>query len=144
VTTRTPAPPASRRRPTTTAPAVPPAPPPVAVPPPAAAPVPVPVPVPQPVAPPSPFARFDRLTDSLSRAVRNFQDRAALFASGRMDCNGLATGLVAVENLWATYNIERRARMASFDQRRATQDQAMYASVDSVESGFERSGCPRP
>jgi len=144
VTTRKPAPPASRRRPTTTPLAVPPAPQAVAVPPPAAAPVPVPVPVPQPVAPPSPFARFDRLTDSLSRAVRNFQDRAALFASGRMDCNGLATGLVAVENLWATYNIERRARMASFDQRRATQDQAMYASVDSVESGFERSGCPRP
>ncbi len=104
----------------------------------------VPVPVPQPVAPSSPFARFDRLTDSLSRAVRNFQDRAALFTSGRMDCNGLATGLVSVENLWAMYNIERRARMASFDQRRATQDQAMYASVDSVESGFERSGCPRP
>jgi len=141
VTTRKPAPPpAPRRRPTTTAP-------PVAVPPPArppAAPVLVPVPVPQPVVPPSPFARFDRLTDSLSRAVRNFQDRAALFASGRMDCNGLATGLVSVENLWAMYNIERRARMASFDQRRATQDQAMYASVDSVESGFERSGCPRP
>ena len=143
VTTRKPAPPsAPRRRPTTTT--VPPQP--VAVPPPAAAPppAPVPVPVPQPVAPPSPFARFDRLTDSLSRAVRNFQDRAALFASGRMDCNGLATGLVSVENLWAMYNIERRARMASFDQRRATQDQAMYASVDGVESGFERSGCPRP
>jgi len=137
-----PPPPAPRRRPTTTT--VPPQP--VAVPPPAAAPppAPVPVPVPQPVAPPSPFARFDRLTDSLSRAVRNFQDRAALFASGRMDCNGLAAGLVSVENLWAMYNVERRARMASFDQRRATQDQAMYTSVDSVESAFERSGCPRP
>jgi len=102
------------------------------------------VPVPQPVAPPSPFARFDRLTDSLSRAVRNFQDRAALFASGRMDCGGLAKGLVLIENLWIAYNTERRARMASFDQRRATQDQALYAAVDSVESGFEHSGCPRP
>jgi len=147
VTARKPAAPPPRRRPVT----APPAPttataPPAAVPPPAAAPVPapVPVPVPQPVAPASPFARFDRLTDSLSRAVRNFQDRTALFASGRMDCGGLASGLVSVENLWSTYNVERRARMASFDARRATQDQAMYAAVDAVESGFERSGCPRP
>jgi len=46
--------------------------------------------------------RFDRLSDSLARAVRNFQDRAALFGSGRMDCGGLATGLVAVDNLWIT------------------------------------------
>jgi hypothetical protein len=92
----------------------------------------------------SPFARFDRLSDSLSRAVRSFQDRAALFDSGRMDCNGLASGLVAIENLWITYNTERRARMAAFDQRRVTQDQALYASVDAVESRFERSGCPRP
>ena len=144
VTARKPTPPAPRRRPVTapapTAATAPPA----AVPPPAAAPVPAPVPVPQPVAPASPFARFDRLSDSLSRAVRNFQDRAALFASGRMDCGGLASGLVSVENLWSTYNVERRARMASFDARRATQDQAMYAAVDAVESGFERSGCPRP
>jgi hypothetical protein len=105
---------------------------------------PVPVPVPQPVAPPSPFARFDRLSDSLSRAVRNFQDRASLFVDARMDCGGLASGLVSVENLWPTYNLERRARMATFDSRRASQDQAIYAAVDSVESRFERSGCPRP
>jgi hypothetical protein len=101
-----------------------------------------PPPAPQPVA--SPFARFDRLSDSLTRAVRGFQDRAALFASGRMDCSGLASGLVAIENLWITYNTERRARMASFDPQRMTKDQALYASVDSVEGRFERSGCPRP
>jgi hypothetical protein len=108
-----------------------------------AAPVAVPQPPPPPVAP-SPFARFDRLSDSLSRAVRNFQDRASLFASGRMDCGGLASGLVSIENLWISYNNERRARMAAFDQRRAMQDQAMYAAVDSVESRFEQTGCPRP
>lgn len=102
-------------------------------------------PVPQPVVvAPSPFARFDRLSDSLAHAVRDFQDRAGLFASGRMDCNGLAKGLVAIENLWMSYNTERRARMAGFDQQRAMQDQSMYAAVDSVESRFERSGCPRP
>jgi hypothetical protein len=101
-----------------------------------------PTPPPPPVA--SPFARYDRLSDSLSRAVRSFQDRAALFASGQMDCSGLAAGLVSMENLWITYNAERRARMSTFDLRRATQDQALYAAVDSVESRFERSGCPRP
>jgi len=84
------------------------------------------------------------LSDSLSRAVRNFQDRASLFVDGRMDCGGLASGLVSVENLWPTYNLERRARMATFDSRRASQDQAIYAAVDSVESRFERSACPRP
>ena len=138
VTSRRPAPPpppGPRRRTTADAPP--------AAPPPAAA-ASAPVPVPQPVAPPSPFARFDRLSDSLSRAVRNFQDRASLFKDGRMDCGGLATGLVSIENLWITYNSERRARMAAFDQRRASQDQAMYAAVDSVESRFEHSGCPRP
>jgi len=140
VTKRNPAPPppAAPRRRTTAG-----SPPPAAAPPPAAVPA-APVPVPQPVAPPSPFARFDRLSDSLSRAVRNFQDRASLFAEGRMDCGGLASGLVAIENLWISYNTERRARMAAFDQRRAFQDQSMYAAVDSVESRFEHSGCPRP
>ena len=145
--TSAPPPPAARRRPAGNAP--PAAPPPAAVPPPIRVPQPPPVAVPQPVPQPpavaaSPFARFDRLSDSLSRAVRNFHDRAALFENGRMDCGGLATGLVAMENLWGTYNGERRARMASFDQRRATQDQAMYAAVDSVESRYEHSGCPRP
>jgi len=145
ITKRSPAPPpppaaGPRRRPTAGSPLPPPPP----APPPAAAVPAAPVPVPQPVAPPSPFARFDRLSDSLRGAVRNFQDRAALFADGRMDCGGLATGLVAVENLWPTYNLERRGRMTSFDQRRASQDQAVYAAVDSVESRFEQSGCPRP
>ncbi|HLZ46406.1 MAG TPA: hypothetical protein VKQ05_12080 [Gemmatimonadales bacterium] len=93
---------------------------------------------------PAAFARFDRLSDSLARSVRNFKDQVALFSSGRMDCSGLSAGLVVVENLWNSYSIERRERMASFDQRRAAQDQAMYAAVDSVESGYEHSSCPRP
>jgi hypothetical protein len=112
----------------------------------ATAPAPAAAAAPQPAALPavSPFARYDRLSDSLSRAVRSFQDRASLFDGGRIDCNGLASGLVGVENLWISYNNERKARMAEFDERRATQDQALYASVDAVESRFERSGCPRP
>jgi hypothetical protein len=98
--------------------------------------------VPQPVA--SPFARFDRLSDSLARAIRNFQDRARLFAGGQVGCAGLATGLVAVENLWITYSTERRARVGSFDPPRVTKDQSLYAAVDSVSRRFDDSGCPRP
>jgi len=108
------------------------------------APAATPPPAPPALQPVSPFARFDRLSDSLSRAVRNFQDRASLFASGQIDCGGLSSGLVTIENLWITYNTERRARMTAFDPRRASQDQALYAAVDSVESRFEQSGCRRP
>ena len=113
----------------------------------AAAPIPPPVAPAQPPPPPpvaSPFARFDRLGDSLARTVRTFQDRAALFDGGRMDCNGLASGLVAVENTWSIYSAERTARLAALDQPRVVRDQTLYASVDVVSRRFENSGCPRP
>jgi proteasome lid subunit RPN8/RPN11 len=90
------------------------------------------------------FVRFDRLSDTLSSAVRNYHDRAALFANRQIDCAALARGLVAIENLWINYNAERSARMASFDARRAARDQGLYAGVDSVEGQFEKSKCPRP
>jgi hypothetical protein len=90
------------------------------------------------------FVRFDRLSDTLSSAVRNYHDRAALFANRQIDCAGLARGLVAIENLWINYNAERRERMASFDARRAARDQGLYGAVDSVESQFEKSKCRRP
>jgi hypothetical protein len=80
----------------------------------------------------------------LSRAVQNYHDRAALFANRQIDCGALARGLVAIEDLWITYNTERRERIASFDARRAARDQGLYAGVDSVESQFERSHCQRP
>lgn len=90
------------------------------------------------------FARFDRLSDTLARAVRTYQDRAARFAAGRIDCAILARDLAAIEDLWMTYDTERRARMASFDADRAARHQALYAAVDSLESRFERSRCRRP
>jgi len=49
-----------------------------------------------------------------------------------------------IEDLWITYNAERRRKIALFDARRAGRDRAVYASVDSVESQFEQSGCRRP
>ena len=99
---------------------------------------------PAPIRPDTAFARFDRLSDTLSSAVRNYHDRAALFANKQIDCAALGRGLIAIENLWINYNTERSARMASFDARRAARDQGLYAGVDSVEGHFEKSRCPRP
>jgi hypothetical protein len=138
---RRPAPPP--RQTSARAPTPPPAAPTSTPPAPPAAPGPLPVAQPQPVAA-SPFARLDRLSDSLARVVRNFQDRATLFDGGRMDCNGLASGLVAVENMWITYNGERKARLTTLDQPRVLRDQSLYASVDAVSRRFDNSGCPRP
>ena len=103
-------------------------------------------PRPQPAAPRSDttFARFDRLSDTLTSAVQRFHDRATLFANRQIDCTALASGLIVIENLWIAYNAERRLRMASFDPRRAARDQGLYAGVDSVESQFERTRCRRP
>jgi proteasome lid subunit RPN8/RPN11 len=90
------------------------------------------------------FARFDRLSDTLSSAVRYYHERAALFTRGRIDCAALATGLVAIEDLWIAYHAERRVRVTRFDAGRTARDHALYAGVDSVESQFERSRCRRP
>ena len=90
------------------------------------------------------FLRFDRLSDTLTHAVRNYHERATLFANRQIDCAALASGLVAIENLWISYNAERRERIAVFDARRAARDQGLYAGVDSVESQFDRSRCARP
>jgi hypothetical protein len=101
-----------------------------------------PTPTPRPVD--ASFARFDRLSDTLSRAVRNYQDRAALFANRQIDCAALARGLVAIERLWEVYNVQRRDVVGTLDPQRAGRDRRIYASVDSVERQFERSRCPRP
>jgi proteasome lid subunit RPN8/RPN11 len=90
------------------------------------------------------FVLLDRLSDTLARAVRNYQDRADLFANGQIDCAALSRGLVAVENLWVTYGNERKARIASLDAPRAARDRELWASVDSVDRRFGRSRCPRP
>ena len=90
------------------------------------------------------FARIDRLSDTLSSALRNYHDRTALFARRQIDCAALARGYVAIQNLWITYAAERKERVTSFDARRTARDQGLYAAVDSVEGQFEKSHCPRP
>ena len=90
------------------------------------------------------FARFDRLSDTLTSALRNYHDRAALFANRQIDCAALARGYAAIGDLWIGYIAERRERIAALDPRRAARDQGLYAGIDSVEGQFEKSRCPRP
>lgn len=90
------------------------------------------------------LARFDALSDTLAQAVRNYQERATLFANGQMACAGLARGLVVVESLSIVYTRDRRGVMGTLDAMRFTRDQTISAGVDSVESRFDRSRCRRP
>src|SRR5438093_849636 len=116
--------PSAKRQPAAQAPANPPAPAPVA-------------------APHAQLTHLDQVADSLSRAVRTFGDRAALFDRRQLACDGLARGLLAVEDRWLSYSRARRAS-AALDPTHAARDQTLYAGVDSVERRFEKSGCQRP
>jgi len=123
------------------------------------APTPQPAPITQPAPPPPPPAsppplpaprpaaqrpKLDVVADSVARALRGYQGQANLFAQRRLDCAGLARELAAVESRWLSYSAERRAVRAALDPARAATERSLYASVDSVERGFDRTGCPRP
>ena len=123
------------------------------------APTPQPAPITQPAPPPPPPAsppplpaprpaaqrpKLDVVADSVGRALRGYQGQANLFAQRRLDCAGLARELAAVESRWLSYSAERRAVRAALDPARAATERSLYASVDSVERGFDRTGCPRP
>ena len=90
------------------------------------------------------MARLDQLSDTLTRLVGNYQERARMFETRQIDCSGLSRGLVAVESIWISYNAQRRTLTAPLDADRAGRDQALYTAVDSVESHFDRSQCDRP
>ena len=121
------------------APITQPAPPPPPPPPPTASPPPLPAPRPAAQRP-----KLDVVADSVARALRGYQGQADLFAQRRLDCAGLARELAAVESRWLSYSAERRAVRAALDPARAATERSLYASVDSVERGFDRTGCPRP
>src|SRR5207245_3699728 len=111
------------------------------------APITQPAPPPPPSAAPRPAAqkpKLDVAADSVARALRGYQGQADLFAQRRLDCAGLARELAAVESRWLSYSAERRAVRAALDPARAATERSLYASVDSVERGFDRTGCPRP
>jgi len=106
-----------------------------------------PAPPPPPLPAPRPAAqrpKLDVAADSVARALRGYQGQADLFAQRRLDCAGLARELAAVESRWLRYSAERRAVRAALDPARTATERSLYASVDSVERGFDRTGCPRP
>ncbi len=86
---------------------------------------------------------FDRIADSVTRTVGVYGDRRRQFDGSRIDCTGLSRGLVSVEDAWTEYNVGKR-QTPTLDAPRAARDQTLYATVDSVERHFDRSGCPRP
>ena len=86
---------------------------------------------------------LDRLTDSVLTVVRTYRQRSAAFDRGQRDCAPLSQALVSVEGLWISYN-QRKPRDITLDAQRATRDQSLYAQVDTVESHFDASACPRP
>ncbi len=92
------------------------------------------------VASDSPLVALDRNADSVTAGVQGYD---ALVRSGRSGCDGLSQSLVAMEDAWTRYNVGKR-KAGSLDGTRFTRDQQLYASVDTVERDFDRSGCTRP
>ena len=76
----------------------------------------------------------------------DYRERTSLLPVGgrRADCRELAGALVAVEQRWIAYSVQRKQLTGSLDAAHAAADRGFYAATDSVESGYERSGCPRP
>jgi hypothetical protein len=111
--------------------------------PPALAPVPPPAPEARPPVAPA-LSAFAAASDSLAADLRDYQSRAARFAGRRSDCPGLGGAFATLEQRWITYSVQRRKLAGQLDPARAAADSAFYSVMDSVESGFERSRCPRP
>jgi len=101
-----------------------------------------------PAAPDTTWVAFDRAADTVALRVRGYNERAQGGVGGQATvapdaCPALAQALVAVEDIWTSYNIAKRAH-ASLDAPRVTRDAGLYASVDSVGRHFEQTGCQRP
>jgi len=92
------------------------------------------------VASDSPLVAFDRNADSVATLTGIYKARVQANQTG---CPGLGLALVAVEDAWTRYNVGKR-KAGSLDGTRFLRDQQLYASVDTVERDFDRSGCTRP
>jgi hypothetical protein len=88
------------------------------------------------------LARLDLLGESLMQAVRRFNDGAALFSRGQLDCSGLTPRVGAVEDRRRAYDAARQA-VPVLDVARTGREQRLYAGVDSVERLFEQTRCRR-
>jgi hypothetical protein len=92
------------------------------------------------VASDSPLVALDRNADSVASLTDIYKARVEANQTG---CPGLGLALVAVEDAWTRYNVGKR-KAGSLDGTRFLRDQQLYASVDTVERDFDRSGCTRP
>lgn len=101
-----------------------------------------PAPAAAPVEPP--LVRFDRIADTLALAVQHYSERAVLFDKQQIDCTGLERGVVQIENLWQPYLTLKNSLTQPLDPPRMTRDLTISSGVDSAESHFDRSKCPRP
>ena len=90
------------------------------------------------------LARFEATADSAMSVVRNYGDRARLFASRQITCAELTRGFAAVENQMLAYGTARKALRRPLDPAHVARDQALFAAVDTVDAQFDRSRCPRP
>ena len=88
----------------------------------------------------SPLEQLDRNADSVATLTDIYRARVE---ANQTDCAGLGLALAAMEDAWTRYNVGKR-KVANLDQNRFTRDARLYASVDSVERDFDRSGCTRP
>lgn len=106
-----------------------------------------PPPAPRPVrtiVSPSPeFAPLDQASDSLTLALQVYSGRVRLFEKRRLDCWGLARGLVRVERTVARYGVQRSATRATLGPDRVARDRELRAGVDSAGRRFQQSGCER-
>lgn len=92
------------------------------------------------VASDSPLVALDRNADSVVALTEIYKARVD---ANQTSCPGLGLALVAMEDAWTRYNVGKR-KAGSLDGTRFTRDQQLYASVDTVERDFDRSGCTRP
>jgi proteasome lid subunit RPN8/RPN11 len=106
-----------------------------------AAPAPAVTPLPPP--PDTTWLAFDGAADSVVVHVKSYNTRSQNSATGALGCTTLSESLVSVEDSWTAYNVLKR-KQPSLDTSRATRDAGLYASVDSVERHYDRSGCQRP
>ena len=90
------------------------------------------------------LTRFEAAADSAMSVVRNYGDRARLFASRQITCAELTRGFAAVENQMLAYGTARKALKRPLDPAHVERDRALFAAVDTVDAHFDRSRCPRP
>jgi hypothetical protein len=101
-----------------------------------------PVPLVLPVSPA--LAALDLLADSVQSALTEYHRRRTGFDNGRVRCAELAQVLMVVEDRWTGYNARGQPGDLTLDANRAARDRELYGAVDSVESDFQHSACPRP